>query len=292
MDQHITTPIRKTYGDLNENKQNWQKKDHNPVFINRSTVFMLAAILLTVCSCTVVRPGEAGIKQRFGKLSDVVATEGTVFYNPFTSKVVKTSVQTNNLELSLSLPSKEGLSITSQISILYRLDKDKVASVIQTLGLNYSSIIANVFRSASADVCSKFFAKDMHSGMRAEIEKAIKEKMDENLIKQGIIIESVLMKSIQLPEGLAGSIERKLQAEQDAMRMEFVLQQQKLEAERMLIEAKGTRDAQKILAEGLTPEIIKIRSIEAFNQLSKSPNTKIVITDGKTPFLVNGDGVR
>jgi prohibitin 1 len=248
-------------------------------------LFPLAAIFAT--ACTVVRPGEVGVKQKMGKLSDEVNTQGSVFYNPLTSKVIKTSIQTNNLELSLSLPSKEGLSIISQISILYRLDKAKVPTVIRTLGLNYETIISNVFRSASADVCSKFFAKDMHSGMRADIETSIKSKMGEILTTQGIIIESVLMKSIQLPEGLAASIERKLQAEQDAMRMEFVLQQQKLEAERMLIEAKGTRDAQKIIAEGLTPEIIKIRSIEAFIQLAKSPNTKMVITDGKAPFLIN-----
>ena len=113
--------------------------------------------------------------------------------------------------------------------------------------------------------------------------------MEETLTVQGIIIESVLMKSIQMPAGLSNSIERKLQAEQDAMRMEFVLQEQKLEAERILIEAKGTRDAQKILAEGLTKEIIKIRSIEAFNELAKSPNSKIIITDGRTPFLINED---
>lgn len=254
-------------------------------------VFLIISII-AFSSCAVIRPGEVGIKQKLGNLSDEVTTQGTVMYNPFTSKVVKTSIQTNNLELSLSLPSKEGLSITSQISILYRLDKDKVASVIRSLGLNYQSIIASVFRSASADVCAKYFAKDMHSGMRADIEKSIRDKMGETLTAQGILIESVLMKSIQLPEGLAGSIERKLQAEQEAMRMEFVLQQQKLEAERILIEAKGTRDAQKIIAEGLTPEIIKIRSIEAFLQLSKSPNTKIIVTDGKAPFLIGADPIR
>ncbi len=248
---------------------------------------MISITAMVISSCAVIRPGEVGVKQKFGKLSDNITTQGTVLFNPFTSKVVKASIQTNNLELSLSLPSKEGLSITSQISILYMLDKQKVPQVIRAIGLNYESIISNVFRSASADVCSKYFAKDMHSGMRADIEKSIKDKMDETLTAQGILIESVLMKSIQLPEGLAGSIERKLQAEQDAMRMEFVLQQQKLEVERIIIEAKGTRDAQKIIAEGLTPEIIKIRSIEAFNQLSKSTNTKIVITDGKTPFLIN-----
>jgi regulator of protease activity HflC (stomatin/prohibitin superfamily) len=127
----------------------------------------------------------------------------------------------------------------------------------------------------------------MHSGMRAEIEKSISKKMAETLSGQGIVIESVLMKSIQLPEGLARSIEQKLQAEQDAMRMEFVLQQERLEADRKVIEAKGTRDAQKILSEGLTEQIIKIRSIEAFEELSKSANSKILITDGKTPMLID-----
>jgi prohibitin 1 len=256
----------------------------------KSTMLLLFSIfilLLFMASCTVVRPGQAGVRQKLGKLSDNVYTQGTMFFNPFTSKIVKASIQTDNLELSLNLPSKEGLSINSQISILFRLDKDKVPSVIRSIGLNYASIIANVFRSASADVCSKFFAKDMHSGMRADIEQSIKSKMGETLTSQGILIESVLMKSIQLPEGLAGSIERKLQAEQDAMRMEFVLQEQRLEVERIIIEARGTRDAQKIIAEGLTPEIIKIRSIEAFNQLSKSPGTKVIVTDGKTPFLIN-----
>jgi regulator of protease activity HflC (stomatin/prohibitin superfamily) len=95
------------------------------------------------------------------------------------------------------------------------------------------------------------------------------------------------MKSIKLPEGLAKSIEFKLQAEQDAMRMEFVLQQEKLEADRVIIKAKGERDAQKILAEGLTPEIIKLKSIEAFNELAKSANSKTIITDGKAPFLID-----
>lgn len=94
------------------------------------------------------------------------------------------------------------------------------------------------------------------------------------------------MKSIQLPAGLASSIEQKLQAEQNAMRMEFILQQEKLEAERKIIEATGTKDAQKILSEGLTDNIIKIRSIEAFLELSRTNNSKIIITNGKVPFLI------
>lgn len=246
----------------------------------------VTTIILLLSSCSIIRPGQVGVKQKLGKLSNEVHTQGTVWYNPFITRVIKTTIQINNIELSLSLPSKEGLSVVAQISILYRIDQDNVPKVIRNIGLQYESIISNVFRSASADICAKYFAKDMHSGMRAEIEKAIKIKMGETLTEQGILVDAVLMKSIQLPTGLSRSIEEKLQAEQDAMRMEFVLQKEKLEAERKIIEAKGTSDAQIILSNGLTDQIIKIKSIEAFNELSKSPNSKIIITNGKVPFLI------
>lgn len=246
----------------------------------------LGLVSLMFTSCAVIRPGEVGVKQKLGKLEKQVRTQGAVVYNPFITRIVKTSIQTNNLELTISLPSKEGLSINSQISILYKLEKGKVINIINTYGLDYEPIIANVFRSASADVCAQYLAKDMHSGMRADIESMIQKKMATTLDPQGITVEAVLMKSIQLPAGLAKSIEQKLQAEQDAMRMEFVLQQTRADAERRIIEATGIKDAQKIMAEGLTDQIIKIRSIEAFNELSRSPNTKIIITDGKTPMLI------
>jgi regulator of protease activity HflC (stomatin/prohibitin superfamily) len=253
----------------------------------KTKISLLFATIVLVTSCSIIRPGEVGVKQKLGRLSEKTYLRGAVFFNPFIAKIIKVSVQTNNLELSLSLPSKEGLSINSQISILYKLNQEQVPEIIRNIGLRYETIISNVFRSASADVCAQYFAKDLHSGLRSEIEKAIKDKMMETLKTQGIVIDAVLMKSIQLPQGLASSIEQKLQAEQDVLRMEFTLKQAKLEADRKIIEAKGTSDAQKIISEGLTNEIIKIRSIEAFMELSKSPNSKIIITDGKTPFLIN-----
>lgn len=250
-------------------------------------IIYLSILVLLISSCAIIRPGEVGVKQNLGKLSENVTKQGALWYNPFTTKIIRTNVQINDIELSLSLPSKEGLSVVAQISILYRVDENSVPKVIRNIGQGYETIISNVFRSASADVCSKYYAKDMHSGMRAEIETSIKLKMSEILQEQGIIVSSVLMKSIQLPAGLSSSIEQKLQAEQNAMRMEFILQQEKLEAERKIIEATGTKDAQKILSEGLTDNIIKIRSIEAFLELSKSSNSKIIITDGKVPFMIN-----
>jgi regulator of protease activity HflC (stomatin/prohibitin superfamily) len=252
----------------------------------KTMFFSLSLAVLLLSSCAIIRPGEVGVKQKLGKLSDKSYMQGAVWYNPFVTKIIITNTQINNIELALSLPSKEGLSVVAQISILYRIDENSVPKVIKNIGLGYENIISNVFRSASADVCSKYFAKDMHSGMRAEIEESIKIKMGENLTDKGILVEAVLMKSIQLPAGLASSIEQKLQAEQDAMRMVFILQQEKLEAERKIIEATGVKDAQKILSEGLTDQIIKIRSIEAFIELSKSNNAKIIVTDGKVPYLI------
>jgi prohibitin 1 len=255
----------------------------------KTNLIYLIGIMLIASSCAVVRPGQAGVKQTLGKFSDKISTQGVIFYNPFVSKVIKESTQTNNIKLVLSLPTKEGLSVNSEISILYRLEQQKIPTILENLGQDYESVITSIFRSASSDVCAQFYAKDMHSGMRAKIEEQIKSKMMINLEKQadGIDLIAVLMKSIQLPSGLASSIEQKLQAEQDAMRMEFIIKQATLEAERKIIDAKGERDSQKILAEGLTPEIIKLRTIEAFSKLSQSPNSKVIITDGKAPLLIN-----
>jgi regulator of protease activity HflC (stomatin/prohibitin superfamily) len=250
-------------------------------------ILLLIAVAVLQTSCSVVRPGEVGVKQRLGKLNEKTIDEGVVLYNPFVTKVVKASTQTNNLKLNLNLPSKEGLSVKSEISILYRIQADSIQNILKQYGQNYEAIIGSIFRSASSDVCAKYFAKDMHSGMRANIEQSIKEKMGELLKGSGIIIESVLMKSIQLPPGLANAIEEKLKAEQDAMRMKFVLEQEKLEAERKIIEAKGTSDAQTIVAKGLTEEVLKLKSIEAFEKLSNSSNTKVIITDGNTPLLLD-----
>lgn len=260
----------------------------------KKSYLSIIAVAFLMSSCAVIRPGEVGIKQTLGKFDPNVKTSGTVIYNPLVSKVVKESTQTKNIKLFLSLPSKEGLSVQSEISILHRLKGDKVASVLQNLGRNYESVITSVFRSAASDVCAQFFAKDMHSGMRAQIESEILKKMKINLEKQadGIELIAVLMKSIQLPRGLASSVERKLQAEQDAMRMEFVLRQEKLEAERKIIKAKGERDAQIILSEGLTEGIIRIKAIDAFKELSQSENAKIIITDGKTPLMIANDNVK
>lgn len=252
----------------------------------KKTILITGSALMFFASCVIIRPGQAGVKQKLGKLSNEVKTQGNILYNPITSKVIIASIRTNNLELNLSLPSKEGLSVKSHISILYKIEKDSLPKLINNLGLNYEPIISNVFRSTASDVCANYFAKDMHSGKRAQIEDSILSRMNKLLAKDGLIVKSVLMKSIQLPSGLASSIEQKLQAEQDAMRMRFIIEKEKLEAQRKIIEAEGTRDSQKILSQGLTDQILKVKHIEALLKLSESPNAKIIMTADDTPFLI------
>ena len=251
--------------------------------------FLLVAVLFTACAT--VQQGEVGVKRTLGKYSDNTYTEGLRFYFPLTSTIVKISTQTENMEVELSIPSKEGLNIRSEVSILYNVRQKEAPEILRNIGKDYErDMILPVFRSSVSDVSSRFFAKDMHTGQRTTIEKAIKEQMMVYLEDKGINVEAVLLKSIVLPRSLAQAIEQKLEAEQDAQRMEFVLQQAQQEAEQKRIEAIGVRDAQKIIAEGLSNEILQFKSIEAFLELAKSPNTKIIVSDGDMPMIMDSEG--
>jgi len=296
----------------------------------KSSIYLLAMLCLTSSSCTIIRQGEVGVKRRLGKIDPEYVQQGPKGYNFLTTTIIKVPTRTVNIEVKPDLPSKEGLTIRSEISILYRMKPEAASKIVQNIGLNYESeVILPVFRSASADVTAKFLAKDMHSGERGQIEQAIRKQMTDILEPKGFVIDNVLMKSINLPSGLARTIEEKLQAEQEAQRMEFVKEREKRDAERRIIEAEGKKEIARIQAEGernasiiqaegrksiieiealgkanamkieatavkmandtinktLTPTILKLRQIEAFRSLSNSNNSKLIITDGKSPFL-------
>jgi regulator of protease activity HflC (stomatin/prohibitin superfamily) len=255
------------------------------------------------------------VKSKLGKIDNKVRQAGPVAYNPFITKVIKVNVRTMNLSIKENLPSKEGLTILSESSILYHIKAEDVPKVIKETGLNYEeNLILPVFRSAASDVCSRYYAKDMHSAKRLEIEQEIRKRLAEVCEEKGFVIEAVLLKSISLPQGLTRSIEAKLEAEQEALRMEFVLDRQKKEMDRQLIEAEGAKKNAVIQAEAkaqtaiieaegraksieieakankaandmlnssLTPNVLKMNQIQAFMKLSTSPNTKTIITDGK-----------
>ena len=245
----------------------------------------LSAILLS--SCAVIRPGEVGVKQRLGKLSDKVVDQGVRFFNPFTTTYVKVPIRTTNIEQVLLLPSKEGLTITAEVSVLYNLERDQVPTIISDIGKDFErNVLVNTLRSSAANISAEYFAKDMHSLKRNEIERSIQDKMNRILGDKGFEIQTVLMKSINLPQRLSSAIEDKLRAEQQFQEMEFIVQREIKEADRKRAEAEGIRDAQAIINEGLTPLLIQYQSIQAFRELSQSNNAKVIITDGKSPIMV------
>jgi len=255
-----------------------------------TVVFAVLAVALILPSCKVIRQGEVGVRRTLGKINPRVAEAGPRAFNPFVTTIITVPVRTINLEVALDLPSKEGVNVTAEISILYHVDGKMATSVVENIGREYErTVVLPVFRAAAADVSSKFMAKDMHTGNRLQIETQIKDQMNAQLLQRGLIVEAVLMKSIKLPPNLYRAIEEKLQAEQDAQRMEFILDRERQEAERMRIQAEGIRDANRILAEGLTPAVIQFKSIETFEKLAGSEGTKVIITDGKAPFLIDGE---
>jgi regulator of protease activity HflC (stomatin/prohibitin superfamily) len=254
-------------------------------------LILLVSCFLSSCAA-IVRQDEVGVRRRFGKLIPKVLSPGLHTVNPFFSTIIKVPTRTFNMQVALeSLPSKEGLSIGAELSILYHVKPEQAIQILKEIGKIKAGeqIIMSVLRSATADITAKFYAKDLHTLQRELIEKEIAAKMMQILGNRGFVIENVLLKSIRLPGGLSQAIESKLQAEQEAQRMEFVLNKEKQEAERKRIEAEGIRDAQKIIAEGLTPILIQYKSLEVMQKLSLSPNTKIIITDGKTPYLINNN---
>jgi regulator of protease activity HflC (stomatin/prohibitin superfamily) len=259
---------------------------------NKKLVYLSFAILFaSLTSCVTVNQGEIGVKRTLGKYQDKTYNGGLAFFNPFISVVQKVNVMTQNLEVELSIPSKEGLNIRSEVSILYNVMPKKVPELLRNIGDDYeANLILPVFRSAVADVSSRYFAKDMHTGERSAIEVAIKDQMMQLLKGKSIEIEAVLLKSVQMPPSLARAIEEKLEAEQRAQRMQFILQSATQEAEQKIIQAKGTRDAQMIIAEGLDNKILQFKAIEAFMELSKSANAKVIITSGNNiPLMMNMD---
>lgn len=250
---------------------------------------VLAIALLQ--SCVVVRQDEIAMKRRFGKLTGKPLQEGARAYNPMFANYIKVPVRNINLEVQLEIPSKEGLTITSEVSILYRIDPTKIEDILRNVGTRYEEdLISPVFRSAVADVSSKFMAKDMHTGERAEIEKAVKDMMMQTVGPRGFVIESVLMKRIVLPASLSRAIEAKLAAEQEAQRMQFVLERERQEAERRKIEAQGVSESQRILTMSLTDEVLRYQAIEAFREMSKSPNAKVIFSNTMLPMLFGENG--
>jgi len=242
----------------------------------RLLVLVIAAILL-VASVVSVPTGHVGVLTMFGRVTGETLGEGIHLINPLKS-VQKLSIQTQSVKESANVPSNEGLILALDTSLLFHLDRGKAAEVYQKVGANYAEkIVEPTLRAAIRAATSAHTANALYTNARELVQQQIQEELSAQLAPRGVIIENVLLRDVQLPAMLKSSIEAKQQAEQDALRMNFVLQKEKQEAERKRIEAQGIADFQKIVAQGISTQLLEWKGIEATEKLATSSNSKVVV---------------
>ena len=240
-------------------------------------ILLVVIVLLLMWSTTSIPTGNVGVLTLFGRVTGQTLPEGIHLINPLKT-VEKLSVQTQSLKESANVPSNEGLILALDTSLLFRLDKDKAAFVFQTVGNNYvEKIVEPTLRAAIRAATSAHTANALYTNARELVQQQIQEELTAQLAPRGVIVENVLLRDVQLPAMLKGSIEAKQQAEQDALRMSFILQKEKQEAERKRIEAQGISDFQRIVATGISAQLLEWKGIEATEKLATSTNAKVVI---------------
>lgn len=250
---------------------------NNP-FRKFSPIGIVVFGLLALGQCfTVIPAGHVGVVDFFGVVSENTLKSGINMVNPL-AKVVKFSVKTQEIKEDMDVPSKEGLTVGLEISVLFHLNPDKASLVYKTIGENYAQIILIPnFRSVCRGVTASYEAKALYTSEREQLAQLVKEELQKNVGPRGITIESTPLRKVILPEGLSKAIEAKLQAEQESQRMQFILQKEEQEAQRKRIEAKGIADFQDIVTRGISEPLLRWKGIEATEKLAQSPNSKIVI---------------
>ena len=239
---------------------------------------LVALITLTgLLSVRTVEPATVGVVTTFGRVSEATLDAGLHFVNPFAS-VTAYSTKTQLFEQQNHVPTKEGLTVDLDVALLYHVDALRVRDIYLGLGPDYVSVLLMPeLSSAVRGLTSEADAKALYTSGRSEMQKKLKTELATVLEPRGIILEDVLLKAVTLPALLSHSIELKAQAEQESARMEFVLTKERQEATRKSVEAKGIADFQKIVSEGISPQLLQWKGIEATEKLASSTNSKVVI---------------
>jgi prohibitin 1 len=224
-----------------------------------------------------VPAGHVGVKDFFGNVSPNVLSPGINFVVPLT-RVVRMSVQTQEVKELADVPSREGLILNLETSLLFQVDPAKAAEIYRTVGADYvGTIVEPQFRSAIREITASYDAKALYSAERDQIGTEIFQLFRRLAGERGIIVQQVLLRKIGLPPVVANAIQEKLRREQESEQMKFVLAKEQQEAERKRIEAQGVADFQRIVAQGISPQLLEWKGIEATEKLATSTNAKVVV---------------
>lgn len=258
--------------------------------------------VLTSCFKT-IEPGQVGVKSLFGKVNNEVLYSGLNFVNPLI-EVTEFDVRAQNYTMSASdeegakkgddairVLSADGLEVVIDLSVLFNVKSSEAPRILQTIGVDYlDKIVRPVSRTAIRDNAVAYDAVALYSTKREEFQAVIFKTIESSFTKRGLELQQLLIRNITLPTSVKASIESKINAEQDAQKMTFVLQKEKQEAERKRVEAQGIADYQKILSTGLSDKQLQYEAIKAQKEIATSPNAKVIIMgSGKNPVIIGGN---
>jgi len=269
-------------------------RDPRPRFraISLGLLALLLLAILAMNSVACVRTGHVGVVTVFGRVTGRTMSEGIHLVNP-AARVHELDIKTQEVKERASVPSREGLIMGLEASVLYHLDPPRAAEIYQRVGTDYRDVLlVPNFRSAIRAVTAANLASTLYSDAREAVARQILSDLQAQVQPRGVIIENVLLRELQLPDTLKQAIEAKQQAQQEAQRMEFVLQRERQEAERKRVEAQGIKDFQNVVTEGISEKLLEWKGIEATIELARSQNSKVVVVgNSKTglPLIYAGE---
>jgi regulator of protease activity HflC (stomatin/prohibitin superfamily) len=270
--------------------------------ITTVAIVVIAAGIFLSCF-KVIQPGEVGVQTLFGRVESNVLDNGLHIINPLVD-VTTYNTQTQNYTMSavasegqkegddaIKVLSSDGLEVTIDLSVLYNVIPDKAPFIYQHIGQGteyVDKIVRPITRTAIRDNAVNYAAVDLYSTKRQEFQAKINRTISTSFEKNGLQVQQILVRNISLPAAVRTSIESKIQAEQDAQKMEFVLQKERQEADRKRVEAQGIADYQRIISTNLTDKQLQYESIKAQRDIATSSNTKVIIMgNGKgTPVIL------
>jgi len=266
----------------------------NPAKATISTVIVAIAVIIIVivllAAITVIPAGHVGVIAMFGKVRPIPLQPGLHLVNPL-ANVIKMDVRLREYTMSVASGegqyhgddaidalTSEGLKVRLDLTAWYKLDGAKAPQVYNEIGVDYDiKIIRPTLRTAIRDAVVKYTAENIYSTKRDSVIFEINSRATGLMVGKGVTLERILLRNIILPPKIMDAIDAKLAADQDARRMEFILQKEVLEKERKIVEAEGIREANRIIAQGLTTSYLQWYRIEMLKQLVNSPNNTIVI---------------
>jgi regulator of protease activity HflC (stomatin/prohibitin superfamily) len=258
------------------------------------TIAGVVIILIGLSSSAVVQvePGEVGVQKLFGKVNNNILQSGLNVINPLV-KVVMFDIKTENYTMSgvtdegtkqgddaIRVLSADGLEVIVDLTVLYKVVPTEAPRILQEVGEDYRNVLVRpICRTKIRDNAVYYDAVALYSTKRDEFQAKIFATIESNFKERGLMLEQLLVRNITLPESVKTTIESKINAEQEAQKMTFVLQKERQEAERKRVEAQGIADYQKILSSGLSEKLLQYEMIKA---ISNSPNSKLILmTNGK-----------